>query len=81
MLVNSQGMTLYHLSGEQNGKSICTSSACVAVWRPVTATSGGTPSGSVGSLGTVTRPAPAPAATNTETSSGSGSGSDGEYGY
>lgn len=56
ILVNSQGMTLYHLSGEHNGKFICTSSACVGVWHPLTAPSSGTPSGEVGSLGTVRRP-------------------------
>jgi predicted lipoprotein with Yx(FWY)xxD motif len=55
ILVDSQGMTLYHLSGEQNGKFICTSSACVGVWHPLIAPSGGAPSG-VGSLGTVKRP-------------------------
>jgi predicted lipoprotein with Yx(FWY)xxD motif len=54
VLVDSQGMTLYRLSGEENGKFICTSSACTQVWHPLTAT--GTPSGTVGSLGTVTRP-------------------------
>jgi predicted lipoprotein with Yx(FWY)xxD motif len=56
ILVNGQGMTLYHLSGEQNGKFICTSSACVGVWHPLTVTSGSTPNGEVGSLGTVKRP-------------------------
>jgi predicted lipoprotein with Yx(FWY)xxD motif len=56
ILVNSQGMTLYHLSGEQNGKFICTSSACVGVWHPLTASSSAAPSGEVGSLGTVKRP-------------------------
>jgi predicted lipoprotein with Yx(FWY)xxD motif len=56
VLVDAQGLTLYRLSGEENGKWICTSSACVAVWHPVTAPSSGTPSGSVGSLGTVKRP-------------------------
>ncbi len=57
ILIDSQGMTLYHLSGEQNGKFICTSSACVGVWHPLIAPSGGTPSdGEVGSLGTVKRP-------------------------
>jgi predicted lipoprotein with Yx(FWY)xxD motif len=56
ILVNSQGMTLYHLSGEQNGKFICTSSACVGVWHPLIAPSSGAPSGEVGSLGTVKRP-------------------------
>jgi predicted lipoprotein with Yx(FWY)xxD motif len=55
ILIDSQGMTLYHLSGEQNGKFICTSSACVGVWHPLTVTSG-TPGGEVGSLGTVKRP-------------------------
>jgi predicted lipoprotein with Yx(FWY)xxD motif len=56
ILVNSQGMTLYHLSGEQSGKLICTSSACVAVWHPLTVTAGTTPSGTVASIGTITRP-------------------------
>ena len=56
ILVNSQGMTLYHLSGEVNGKFICTSSACVGVWHPLIAPSSGTPSGEVSSLGTVKRP-------------------------
>jgi predicted lipoprotein with Yx(FWY)xxD motif len=55
VLVNSSGMTLYSLSGEQGGKFICTSSACLAVWHPLTATTA-TPSGSVGSLATVKRP-------------------------
>jgi len=56
ILVNAQGMTLYHLSGEQNGKWICTSAACVQTWHPVIAPSGAAPTGSVGSLGTVKRP-------------------------
>jgi predicted lipoprotein with Yx(FWY)xxD motif len=55
ILVDSQGMTLYHLSGEVNGKFICTSSACLGVWHPLIAPSSGTPSGEVGSLGTVKR--------------------------
>ncbi len=55
ILVNSQGMTLYHLSGEQNGKFICTSSACVGVWHPLVVSSSSVPSGEVGSLGTVKR--------------------------
>jgi predicted lipoprotein with Yx(FWY)xxD motif len=56
ILVDSQGMTLYHLSGEQGGKFICTSSACLGVWHPLIAASSGAPSGGVGSLGTVKRP-------------------------
>jgi predicted lipoprotein with Yx(FWY)xxD motif len=55
ILIDSQGMTLYHLSGEQNGKFICTSSACLAVWHPLIAPVGGAPSGE-GALGTVKRP-------------------------
>lgn len=54
ILVNSQGMTLYHLSGETSAKFICTSS-CVAVWHPLTASSGAKPSG-VASLTIVKRP-------------------------
>lgn len=56
ILVNSQGMTLYHLSGEQNGKFICTSSACVGVWHPLTVSSASMPSGQVSALATVKRP-------------------------
>jgi predicted lipoprotein with Yx(FWY)xxD motif len=56
VLVDTQGLTLYHLSGEQNGKWICTSTACVKVWHPLAAPTGGAPNGSVGSLGTVKRP-------------------------
>jgi predicted lipoprotein with Yx(FWY)xxD motif len=55
VLVNSQGITLYRLSGEQNGKWICTA-GCVAVWHPLIAQSGTSPKGSVRSLGTVKRP-------------------------
>jgi len=56
VLVDSQGMTLYHLSGELNGKFICTSSACLGVWHPLIASSGSAPTGAVSSLGTVKRP-------------------------
>lgn len=55
VLVNAQGLTLYHLSGEVAGRFICTSSACLQVWHPVSAP-GGTPTASVSSLGTVKRP-------------------------
>jgi predicted lipoprotein with Yx(FWY)xxD motif len=55
VLVNTQGMTLYHLSGEAAGKFICTSSACLQVWHPVAASSATSNSG-VSSLGTVKRP-------------------------
>ncbi len=56
VLVDAHGMTLYALSGEQNGKFICTTSACEGVWHPVTVAAGSSPSGTVGSLGTVMRP-------------------------
>jgi predicted lipoprotein with Yx(FWY)xxD motif len=56
ILVNSQGMTLYHLSGEVNGKFICTSTACVGIWHPLIAPSSGAAPSGVGSLGTVKRP-------------------------
>jgi predicted lipoprotein with Yx(FWY)xxD motif len=55
ILVDAHGMTLYSLSAEKNGKFICTSSACLAVWHPLTASAGSTPSGTV-TLGTVKRP-------------------------
>jgi predicted lipoprotein with Yx(FWY)xxD motif len=53
VLVDAQGRTLYHLTGEGSGKFICTSSACTQVWHPLAATAA---AGSTGSLGTVTRP-------------------------
>ncbi len=55
ILVDAQGMTLYRLGGESAGRFICTSKACLAIWHPLTATAGATPSGA-GSLGTVSRP-------------------------
>jgi predicted lipoprotein with Yx(FWY)xxD motif len=56
VLVNAQGITLYALSGEHAGKFICTSTACLHVWHPLTVSSGAKPSGSVGSLAVVNRP-------------------------
>ncbi len=56
VLVDAQGLTLYHLAGEQNGKWICVSAACVKAWHPLAAPAGGAPSGSVGSLASVKRP-------------------------
>jgi predicted lipoprotein with Yx(FWY)xxD motif len=55
VLVDAQGMMLYHLTGEGNGKFICTSSACLSVWHPVAVPAGGT-AGSVGSLTVIKRP-------------------------
>jgi predicted lipoprotein with Yx(FWY)xxD motif len=56
VLVSARGMTLYSLSGEQNGKFICTSAACVQVWHPLAVSAGGTATGPVGHLSTVKRP-------------------------
>jgi predicted lipoprotein with Yx(FWY)xxD motif len=56
VLVDARGLTLYRLSGEQNGKWICTSAACLGAWHPLTVSAHVAPKGSVGSLGTVKRP-------------------------
>ena len=55
ILVDPQGMTLYHLSGERAGHFICSTSACVAVWHPLAVAAGASPSGTAG-LGTIKRP-------------------------
>ena len=55
ILVNRRGMTLYHLSVERRGHFICTSSACLAEWKPLVVARGVRPSGA-SSLGTVRRP-------------------------
>jgi predicted lipoprotein with Yx(FWY)xxD motif len=51
VLVDSAGLTLYSLSVEKQGHIICTG-PCLKLWHPVL----GKPSGSVGALGTITRP-------------------------
>jgi predicted lipoprotein with Yx(FWY)xxD motif len=53
VLVDAQGRTLYHLSGEGNGRFLCTSAACVAAWPPVSASAIGT---GVSGLAAVKRP-------------------------
>jgi predicted lipoprotein with Yx(FWY)xxD motif len=55
ILVNRRGMTLYHLSVERRGHFICTSSACLAEWKPLVVARGITPTG-VKSLSVVKRP-------------------------
>lgn len=56
ILVTGQGATLYHLSGEAGGKFICTTSACLAAWHPLTVPSADKSGREVDGLGTVTRP-------------------------
>ena len=55
VLVSPQGKTLYHLSGEGNGKFLCTSAACVGVWPPVSVSASATSAG-VSGLSAVKRP-------------------------
>ncbi len=55
VLVDSKGMTLYRLSGEHAGKFICTTSACVHIWIPLTTPAGSKPSGVTG-IGMIKRP-------------------------
>jgi predicted lipoprotein with Yx(FWY)xxD motif len=56
ILVNAQGMTLYHLYGEQNAKWICVSAKCVHVWPPLTPLAGAALTGGGVSLATIKRP-------------------------
>jgi predicted lipoprotein with Yx(FWY)xxD motif len=56
VLVDSDGLTLYHLSGEAPRKLICTSPVCLQVWHPLAATTRHAANGGVRSLGTVKRP-------------------------
>ena len=55
ILVNRNGMTLYHLSVERKGHFICTTGACLAEWHPLVVARGVTPTG-VKSLSLVKRP-------------------------
>jgi predicted lipoprotein with Yx(FWY)xxD motif len=52
VLVDGNGMTVYALSAEKNGKFICTDSKCLSVWHPVA----GGAQGDVDSLAMVNRP-------------------------
>ena len=55
MLVTRGGLTLYSLSAERHGRFICTSSACIALWKPLLVARGVTPTGVKG-LSVVRRP-------------------------
>jgi predicted lipoprotein with Yx(FWY)xxD motif len=54
VLTNTKGLTLYTLSGEKNGKFICTGS-CLKSWPPLLVAADTTPKGPV-KLGTIKRP-------------------------
>ena len=55
ILVTSNGMTLYRLSGEKQGHLNCATPACLATWRPLWIAPGTTPQGAM-HLGTLKRP-------------------------
>jgi predicted lipoprotein with Yx(FWY)xxD motif len=55
ILVARSGMTLYSLSAERRGRFICTTSACISLWKPLTVPAGVKPTGTSG-LATVRRP-------------------------
>jgi predicted lipoprotein with Yx(FWY)xxD motif len=55
ILVTRSGMTLYSLSAERRGRFICTTSACISLWKPLTVPAGVKPTGTSG-LATVRRP-------------------------
>jgi predicted lipoprotein with Yx(FWY)xxD motif len=58
VLVDADGAALYTPDQEANGKILCASNDCTAIWKPVTA-SGGSPTGSSdieSDLGTLKRP-------------------------
>ena len=55
ILVTRGGLTLYSLSAERHGGFICTTSACIALWKPLVVAKGVRPSGVKG-LSVVKRP-------------------------
>jgi predicted lipoprotein with Yx(FWY)xxD motif len=55
ILVTRNGLTLYSLSAERHGRFICTTSACLALWKPLVVAKGVKPSG-VSGLAIVKRP-------------------------
>lgn len=54
VLTDTKGLTLYTLSGETDGKFLCTG-ACLKAWPPLLVTAGTKPKGPV-KLGTIKRP-------------------------
>ena len=59
VLTDSRGRTLYSSDQEAGGKALCTSSACTAIWLPLTTPAGQQPTGPgpvAAELSTLTRP-------------------------
>jgi predicted lipoprotein with Yx(FWY)xxD motif len=55
ILVNRRSLTLYSLSAERHGRFICTSMACLSLWKPLVVPAGTKPTG-VRGLAKVKRP-------------------------
>ena len=55
ILVTRNGLTLYSLSAERHGRFICTTGACLSIWKPLVVARGVTPTGVKG-LSVVKRP-------------------------
>ena len=45
ILVTRNGLTLYSLSAERHGRFICTTGACLSIWKPLVVARGVTPTG------------------------------------
>src|SRR3954468_587753 len=56
ILVNRNGLTLYSLSAERHGRFICTTGACLSIWKPLVVARGVTPTGIRGLTVVVRRP-------------------------
>jgi predicted lipoprotein with Yx(FWY)xxD motif len=55
IVVNRKGMSLYSLSVERNGRFVCTTKTCLALWKPLTIAKGAVATG-VAHLTVVKRP-------------------------
>lgn len=55
VLVTRNGLTLYSLSAERHGRFICTTAACLSLWKPLVVAGGVKPTG-VSGLSAVRRP-------------------------
>jgi predicted lipoprotein with Yx(FWY)xxD motif len=55
LLVSTRGLTLYALSAETHGRFICTTTSCLATWKPLVVPAGTHPTGAR-ALSTIKRP-------------------------